>query len=55
MQFAHNGYYKGSNPLGLNFTLSCLSLRDFYLNKDKKKAGDAATPPSIKEGGAIML
>ena len=21
MQFAHNGYYKGSNPLGLKFSM----------------------------------
>ena len=26
MQFAHNGYYKGSNPLGLKFTISVVIL-----------------------------
>ncbi len=31
MQFAHNGYYKGSNPLGLIY-YKILSKYNLYLN-----------------------
>jgi hypothetical protein len=27
MQFAHNGYYKGSNPLGLKYSMPKASIK----------------------------
>ena len=46
MQFAHNGYYKGSNPLGLN--LNCYIL---YYNIYSPRL---LPPPSclLKAGGS---
>ena len=33
MQFAHNGYYKGSNPLGLNLNCYILFYNIFFSPK----------------------
>ena len=51
MQFAHNGYYKGSNPLGLNLYSALLCLPALWPSIPPPKGGKR---PLLK-GGAPSL